>query len=122
MNTRSNADRAYEILEQQAEDAAAKAEISLEFFWSDLNYEALVPALLGLMESDACCVGCGNPFVNYRDILLTYREPPRSARDRDRLHAKNIMFLCGACHRAKGQKPFAQWLDEAEAARVSRSG
>jgi hypothetical protein len=122
MNTRNNADRAHEIIEEQAEAAAAKAGTPLEFFCNEMNYAALVFRLHGLMGPDARCLGCGNSFVNYRDIILTYREPPRSPRDWDRLHASNIMFLCNACHRAKGQKPFAQWLDEAEAARVSRSG
>lgn len=84
-----------------------------------MNYRALIPELRGLMTPEGLCKGCGHEFVNERDIQIEHIEPPRFAKDWARLHARNLRLCCGSCNRTKGQKPFSQWLDEQEGARLS---
>jgi hypothetical protein len=118
-NEKKNADRPLAIILQRAAAAATKAGMSREFFWVEMNYRALVPELRGLMTDEGLCKGCGHGFVNERDIQIEHAEPPRFPRDWARLHARNLRLNCGSCNRTKGQKPFAQWLDEQEGARLS---
>jgi len=118
-NERKNADRPLAIIRQRAATAARKAEMNTEFFWVQMNYQALVPVMRGLMTAEGRCSGCGHPFVNERDIQIEHIEPPRHARDWARLHARNLRLFCGACNLTKSDKPFAEWLDEQEGARLS---
>ena len=73
------------------------------------------------MTDEGLCKGCGHEFLNERDMQIEHIEPPRPqiAPDWARLHARNLRLCCGSCNRTKGQKPFAQWLDEQEGARLS---
>jgi hypothetical protein len=118
-NEKKNADRPRAIIEQRAATAATKAATSREFFWMQMNYRALVPELRGLMTPEGLCKVCGHEFLHERDIQIEHIEPPRFPKDWARLHARNLRLCCGSCNRTKGQKPFAQWLDEQEGARVS---
>jgi hypothetical protein len=118
-NEKKNADRPRAIIEQRAAAAASKTGTSREFFWMHMNYRSLVPELRGLMTSEGLCKGCGHDFLNERDIQIEHIEPPRFAKDWARLHARNLRLCCGSCNRTKGQKPFSQWLDEQEGARLS---
>jgi hypothetical protein len=118
-NEKKNADRPKAIIEQRARSAASKASVSFEFFWTQMNYRALVPVLRALMTPEGLCQACGHEFVNERDIQIEHLEAPRSANDWARLHARNLRLSCGSCNRTKGQKPFAVWLDEQEGARLS---
>jgi len=118
-NEKKNADRPRAIIEQRAATAASKIGQSREFFWVQMNYRALVPQLRGLMTDEGLCNGCGHKFVNERDIQIEHIEAPRSQNDIARLHARNLRLCCGSCNRTKGQKPFSQWLDEQEGARLS---
>ena len=118
-NEKKNADRPRAIIEQRATTAAAKVGASREFFWTQMNYRALVPELRGLMTHEGLCKGCGHEFLSERDIQIEHIEPPRFPDDWARLHARNLRLCCGSCNRTKGQKPFAQWLDEQEGARLS---
>jgi hypothetical protein len=83
-----------------------------------MNYRSLVPVLRAMM-TEGCCQSCGHEFVNERDIQIEHLEPPRGEKDWARLHARNLRMSCGSCNRTKGDKPFYQWLDEQEDARVS---
>jgi hypothetical protein len=118
-NKKKNADRPRAIIEQRAASAATKAGASREFMWVQMNYRALVPELRALMTSEGLCKGCGHDFVNERDIQIEHIEPPRFSNDWARLHARNLRLCCGSCNRTKSHKPFSQWLDEQEGARLS---
>lgn len=65
------------------------------------------------------CRSCGRPFLNEDDIQFEYCEPLRHAQDWARQHACNVLVACASCCQSKRNKPFAQWLDELEAARLS---
>jgi len=118
-NEKKIADRPKAIIEQRARSLASKLGVSFDFVWIQLNYRALVPVLRAMMTSEGLCQGCGHGFLNERDIQIEHLEPPRSDQDWARLHARNLRLGCGSCNRTKGQKPFAQWLDEQEGARLS---
>jgi HNH endonuclease len=118
-NERKNADRPKAIIEQRARTAASKAGESLGFFWIQMNYRALVPELRVMMTEEGLCKGCGHKFENERDIQIEHIEPPRFENDWANLHARNLRLCCASCNRTKGQKPFQQWLDEQEGARLS---
>jgi len=117
-NERKNANRPLAIIEQRAASAAHKAATSKEFFMVQMNYRSLVPVLSALMD-DGLCQGCGHSFLHERDIQIEHLEPPRHAQDWARLHARNIRLFCASCNRTKSDKPFQQWLDEQEGARLS---
>lgn len=118
-NLKKNLDRPRAIIEQRARKAASKAGVSFDFFWTQMGYRTLVAPLRALMSDEGLCQGCGHKFVNERDIQIEHSEAPRGTQDWARLHAYNLRFSCGSCNRKKGDKPFAQWLDEQESARVS---
>jgi hypothetical protein len=84
-----------------------------------MNYRSLVPVLRAMMTPEGLCQVCGHEFVNERDIQIEHLEPPRHAQDWERLHACNLRLCCGSCNRTKGDKPFAEWLNERETARLS---
>jgi HNH endonuclease len=117
-NEKKNTDRPRAIIEQRARSAAAKTGTNFEFFWTDMNYRALVPVLRAMMD-EGLCLGCGHKFQNERDIQIEHLEPPRSEKDWSRFHTRNLRLACGSCNRTKSKKPFAQWLDEQEGARLS---
>jgi hypothetical protein len=102
--------------------AARKAGVSFEFFWTQMNYRSFVPYLRAMMTPEGLCHGCGHPFVNERDIQVEHLEAPRFEKDWARLHARNLRLSCGSCNLTKGKKPFAEWLDEQEGARLSNLG
>jgi hypothetical protein len=118
-NERKNADRPRAIIEQRAASAASKAGVSRKFFWTQMNYRSLVPEFRGLMTPEGLCKGCWHQFLHERDVQIEHIEPPRFPLDWARLHARNLRLCCGSCNRTKGQKPFSQWLDEQEGARLS---
>jgi hypothetical protein len=118
-NEKKNLDRPRSIIEGRARTAAAKAGLSLEFFMTHMNYRALIPHMRAMMTSEGLCLSCGHLFDSERDIQVEHIEPPRSEQDLARLHARNIRLMCGSCNRTKSDKPFAQWLDEQEGARLS---
>jgi HNH endonuclease len=120
-NERKNEDRPIAIMRQRAATAARKAKVSVDFYWTQMNYAAFVPVLRAMMTAEGKCIGCGHPFLNERDIQIEHLEPPRKEIHPDwaRLHARNLRLACGSCNRTKGQKPFNQWLDEQEGARLS---
>lgn len=118
-NEKKNADRPLAIIENRARTAARNAGESFEFFWVQMNYRALVPELRALMTTEGLCQCCGHQFLNERDIQIEHCEPPRAYNDWARLHARNLRLACGSCNRTKGQKPFSEWLDEQEGARLS---
>jgi hypothetical protein len=118
-NEKKNADRPLAIIKQRAAQAAHKAGTPAEFFMTQMNYTALVPLLRGLMSDEGLCLVCGHRFENERDIQIEHIEPPRDAHDWARLHARNLRLCCGSCNKTKGRKPFLQWLDDEEGARLS---
>jgi hypothetical protein len=120
-NEKKNADRPRSIIEQRAASAATKWGVSKRFFITQMNYRALIPELRALMTDEGLCKGCGHEFLNERDIQIEHIEPPRQeiVPDWARLHARNLRLCCGSCNRTKGSKPFSQWLDEQEGARLS---
>jgi len=118
-NEIKNADRPLAIIKQRAAQAAHKAGTSTEFFMTQMNYGALVPLLRGMMGEDGICLSCGHPFVNERDIQIEHILPPRYEKDWARLHARNTRLFCGSCNRSKSDKPYGEWLDTQEGARLS---
>jgi hypothetical protein len=118
-NEKKNADRPKAIIESRAKTAAGKAGKSLEFFWTSMNYRALVPYLRAMMTPEGLCQNCGHRFVNERDIQIDHIEPPRFETDWARLHARNLTLRCGSCNNTKGNKSFSDWLDEQEGTRLS---
>lgn len=118
-NEEKNADRPKAIIEQRARSAAGKASTKFEFFWTEMNYRSLVPSLRAMMTPEGLCQGCGHLFLNERDIQIEHLEPPRFANDWARLHTRNLRLFCASCNGTKAKKPFAEWLDEQEGARLS---
>jgi hypothetical protein len=118
-NERKNDDRPLAIIRQRAATAAHKAGVTSEFFMIQMNYRALVPWLRAFMTEEGICHACGHSFLNERDIQIEHCEPPRHRQDWARLHARNLRLSCGSCNKTKSHKPFAQWLDEEEDARLS---
>jgi hypothetical protein len=115
---KANADRALAVIRQLVATAAHKAGESTEFFMIQMNYRALVPLMRRLMNG-GLCKGCGHRFANELDLQIEYYDPPRHAQDWARLHEQNVLLLCSSCSSTKTDKPFDQWLDEMEAARLS---
>src|SRR5262245_2987945 len=116
-NEKKNQDRPLAIIRQRTTVAARKANMPFEFFWKQMNYEALVePFRVALITK---CRSCGHMPKSEADVQIEHIEPPRDAQDWARLHARNIHFLCGSCNRTKSDKSYAQWLDEQEGARLS---
>jgi hypothetical protein len=112
MDERSNADRSLTIVRQWADAAARTAGTTPDFFWTEMNYRALVPLLRAVLTSRY--LGCGHRFDNERDVQIGYYEPPRSAPDWARLHARNTWLAYRSCTRTKAATPFAVWLDAQE--------
>ena len=71
------------------------------------------------MTPEGECTCCGHSFLNERDIQIEHREPPRFKNDLAREHACNLGLLCASCNGTKGDKPYAQWLDEQQDIRES---
>ncbi len=118
-NERKNTDRPRAIIEARAADHARKAGTSKQFFLTNMNYQALVPALRSMMTPEGRCHCCGHTFMNERDIQIEHREPPRHRQDWARLHARNLGLTCQSCNGTKLDKPYAEWLDEQELCRLS---
>jgi hypothetical protein len=118
-NEKKNADRPLAIIQQRATTAASRAGVSREFFMTQMNYQALVPMLRAMMSPEGLCTACGHKFMNERDIQIEHAFPPRTNNDWARLHARNLHLFCASCNRTKGAKPYEQWLDEQELARIS---
>jgi 5-methylcytosine-specific restriction endonuclease McrA len=118
-NERKNADRPLAIIRARAQVAARKAGATTEFFWIQMNYQALVPYMRAMMDKAGHCLGCGHPFLNERDIQIEHIEPPRNPQDWARLHTRNLRLFCASCNGTKGDKPYGEWLDEQEEARRS---
>jgi 5-methylcytosine-specific restriction endonuclease McrA len=76
----------------------------------NMNWAALVPILRAMLDTDGRCLDCGHRFVNERDVQIEHIEPPRTAGDWAREHARNLRLACQSCNGTKGQKPFAAWL------------
>lgn|SRR5262245_60887563 len=118
-NEKKNLDRPKAIIEQRARAAAIRAGASFDFFWIQMNYQALVPLMRAMLSPEALCLCCGHKFENERDIQIEHHNPPRHPQDWALLHTRNLGFACGSCNRTKGAKPNIEWLDEQELARLS---
>ena len=118
-NERKNEDRPRAIIHARAVDHARKAGAPSGFFWTNLNYRALVPVFRAMLTDEGICASCGHPFDNERDIQIEHRAPPWHRQDWARLHARNLDIGCTNCNRRKSNRPYEQWLDDAEEARLS---
>lgn len=118
-NEKKNLDRPKAIIEQRAKSAASKAGVSFHFFWTQMNYRALVPVMRAMLSPESLCLCCGHKFESERDIQIEHHNPPRYPQDWALLHTRNLGFACGSCNRTKGAKPNIEWLDEQEGARLS---
>ena len=118
-NDQKNADRPLAIIRGRAQEAAHRAGTTTEFFWTQMNYRALVPWMRAMMTDEGLCIACGHAFVNERDIQIDHLFPPRHRQDWGRLHTRNVRLGCGSCNNSKGSKEPDQWLDEQEVARIT---
>src|SRR5262245_31152665 len=118
-NEKKNLDRPKAIIEARARSVAAKFEVSFDFIWIEMNYRAFVAEMRAMMTSEGLCGCCGHQFLGERDIQIEHREPARFEKDWAREHHKNLGLCCASCNCTKGKKPYAQWLDEQEEARLS---
>ena len=118
-NEQKNEDRPYAILRRRASSHARNADVPAEFFWINLNYRALVPIFRAMMTPEGLCTSCGHSFDNERDIQIEHRAPPRHRQDWARRHARNCDMSCSNCNGRKHGKPYEQWLDDEEEARLS---
>lgn len=118
-NEKKNTDRPLAIVRGRAQVAARKAGVGLDFIWIQMNYQALVPMYRAALTDEALCLSCGHRPDHERDIQIDHIEPPRHAQDWARLHARNLRLICDSCNKAKGNKPYAEHLDEQEGARLS---
>jgi hypothetical protein len=118
-NKKKNLDRPKAIIENRARVAATKAGASFEFFWTEMNYRALVPVMRAMLSDEGLCLACGHKFENERAVQIEHHFPPRFQKDWALLHTRNLGFSCGSCNRTKGKKPPLEWLDEQELARLA---
>ena len=118
-NKKLNDDRALAIIERRAEVRASRLGVSKHFVWVNMNWGALVAMMRALMSPEGRCPNCGHAFLGERDIQIEHHEPPRHDQDWAREHTRNLVLSCASCNRTKASKPFADWLDEQEAARLS---
>jgi hypothetical protein len=118
-NERKNEDRPYSLMRGRTADKAHRTHTSTEFFWTNMNWRALVPVVRAMMSPEGRCLSCGHAFDDEKDIQLDHIEPPRHPQDWAREHARNITPRCRNCNGSKLNKPFSQWLDEQENARVT---
>jgi hypothetical protein len=118
-NERKNKDRPLALMKQRAATKASNLGVPSKFVWMNMNWRALVPYARAMMTEDGRCLSCGHPFLNERDIQIEHREPPRFTGDWAREHARNLALFCHSCNNTKGRKPYAQWLDEQEEARLA---
>lgn len=118
-NERKNVDRAKAIIKKRAINRAGYLQVPPSFMLINMNWYSLVPQLRALMSKEGRCQICGHMFLNERDIQIEHHEPPRHRGDWAREHARNLGLGCTACNGTKSNKPFAQWLDEQESARLS---
>lgn len=118
-NERKNDDRAFAIIERRTADHARRLGVPKTFLWLNMNWSSLVPEMRALMTDEGRCRSCGHGFVSERDIQIEHREPFRFPQDWARQHARNLGIFCQSCNNTKGNKPYARWLDEQEAARLS---
>ena len=56
---------------------------------------------------------------DYDRLQIEHILPPRYEKDWARLHARNTRLFCGSCNRSKSDKPYGEWLDTQEGARLS---
>lgn len=54
-NEKKNQDRPLAIIRQRAATAAMKADTSTEFFFTQMNYRALVPVLRAMLSPEGVC-------------------------------------------------------------------
>jgi hypothetical protein len=118
-NELKNIDRPKSIIENRARAAAAKASIGFKFFWTAMNYRALVPEFRAMLSDEGQCLCCGHKFENERDIQIEHLAPPRFKQDWARLHTRNLRLACTSCNKGKGITPFEDWLDNEENTRKS---
>jgi hypothetical protein len=118
-NESKNADRPYAIIRRRAEARARDLGVPFAFVWTSLNWSAMVPSMRAMMSDEGVCVNCGHSFVNERDIQIEHHEPPRYDGDWAREHTRNLVLSCQSCNGTKARKPFSDWLDEQESARLS---
>jgi hypothetical protein len=118
-NERQNADRPLALMRRRTNSYARRLGVTSEFLWINMNWRALVPVLRAMMSDEGRCLSCGHAFVNERDVQVEHREPPRGVDDWARQHARNIGLACQSCNGTKGDRPYADWLDEQEAARLA---
>src|SRR5438876_10078649 len=65
-NEKKNADRPLAIIKQRAASAAGKAGTTVEFFWKQMNYSALVEMFRSALNGP--CRSCGHKTLNERDV------------------------------------------------------
>jgi hypothetical protein len=116
-NEKKNVDRPLTIIRNRAKSAARDAKTTIEFFWTQMNWSALVEPYRAALHSPCLC--CGHKPLNERDVQIEHIEAPRWETDWARLHARNIRFFCQSCNGTKGKKSHVEWLDEQEGARLS---
>jgi hypothetical protein len=118
-NEKKNADRPKAIIEQRARSAAAKASTGFDFFWTAMNYRALVPVLRAMMTPEGLCQGCGHKFMNERDIQIETLGSPTHRKGLGALARSKSSARLRFVQSNQGKKLFAEWLDEQEGARKS---
>lgn len=116
-----NADRPVWLIRERARRLAHRLGVDLEFVWTQLNYRALVPYMRAMLTPEGLCISCGHPFLNERDVQIEHNAPPRHNQDWARWHARNTRLLCASSNLRKGKKPYEQWLDDEESARLSNN-
>ena len=67
---RNETDRPYSIIRQRAAAVARNAGVSLELFWTEMNYASLVGPFRVAMSKEGRCVSCGHRFLNEDDIQI----------------------------------------------------
>lgn len=120
-NEKKNQDRARALVERRAISRARILEVPKQKLLQDMHYLDLVADVRAKMTDEGKCVDCGEGFIDGdADIQFEHREPPRDDRwpDWAREHARNITLACGSCNRTKGNKPYSDYLDEAEETRM----
>lgn len=118
-NERKNEDRPLWIVRERARRYARKYGVSFDFMWINMNWRSLVPMYRAMRTEEGLCTSCAHPFDSEPDVQFDHICPMRSDKDYARLHARNIAIRCSSCNRGKADKPYDEWLDQQEGARLS---
>lgn len=116
---RKNESRALVKIISSARSHARDWNVTTDELVYDLGWSELEDWVEAAIDGRAKCINCLHPFRGPDDVQIDIRDPVRGRDDRARMHVRNVGPLCRSCNNRKSGKPYSEWLDEEEQARIS---